>query len=259
MTSIIEKRRSLHKDLASHQQENSTLKLQLSQLQALANIGTTTCMIAHEINNLLTPLSSYADLALANPNDKGLTEKVLQKTSRNCRRASKVMESILSVANGETNQKEDTNLYSLVEEIFTCLCRNFEKDSITVHLDIPKDLTIRAVPVDIQQVLMNLILNARDSMLEAGGSLTIKAQDNTDNVQIEVTDTGCGIDPGDLENIFEPFFTTKADKRSSSQISGSGIGLAFCKKIMDIHQGSISVNSIPANGTSFIITLPKLR
>lgn len=257
MTSIIEKRRSLHKHLASEQEQNNALKSQISQLQALVNIGTATCMIAHEINNLLAPLASYATLALSNPDDKALVEKALQKTARNCERASKIMESMLALANGEAQEKKNSRLIILVEEIFNCLCRDFAKDGITVEMRIPEDLTVRAVPVQIQQVLMNLILNARDAMLASGGILTIKARDSTDEVQIEVSDTGCGVEPADLKNIFESFFTTKSDEKSPSQHLGSGLGLAFCKKIVDAHGGSISVESEPARGSTFKITLPK--
>ena len=104
---------------------------------------------------------------------------------------------------------------------------------------------------------MNLILNAREAMLPRGGVLTIKAHDTADSVQIELTDTGCGIEPADLEKIFEPFFTTKVDNKSPSQRSGSGLGLVFVKKIIDAHSGSISVESKPARGSTFRITLPK--
>jgi len=257
LTSIIEKRVSLHKRLADQEQQNSTLESQISRFQALANIGTATSMIAHEINNLLTPLASYATLALNNPDDKDLAEKVFQKTVRNCERASRIMETMLALANGESQEKKNVELNTLVEEIFDCLCRDFAKDGITVNILIPEDLTVRAVPVQVQQVLMNLILNARDAMLPGGGVLTIKARDIADTVRIEVSDTGCGIEQAELKRIFEPFFTTKADKKSSSKQSASGLGLAFCKKIMDAHNGSISVESEPARGTTFTMTLPK--
>jgi signal transduction histidine kinase len=214
-------------------------------------------MITHEINNMLTPLSNYAALALSSPDDKSLVKKALQNAVQNCEHVSKIMESMLAVANGQTQKKENARLIALVEEIFTCLCRDFVKDGITVNIRIPEDLTIRAVPVQIQQVLMNLILNARDAMLPRGGILTIKAHDSADAVQIEITDTGCGIKPADLKNIFEPFFTTKADKKSSSQQSGAGFGLVFCKKIIDEHGGCISVESKLAKGATFKIVLPK--
>ncbi len=214
-------------------------------------------MIAHEINNLLTPLANYAALALNNPDDKSLVEKALEKTVQSCERASKIMESMLAMADGERQEKKNARLIALVEEIFTCLCRDFAKDGITVKIRIPEDLTVWAVPVQIQQVLMNLIFNARDAMLPRGGILSVKARESSDAVQIEVADTGCGIEPGDLKNIFESFFTTKTDGKRPSEHSGSGLGLAFCKKIVDAHGGCISVESKPAEGSTFAITLPK--
>ncbi|MEE9370986.1 MAG: HAMP domain-containing sensor histidine kinase [Sedimentisphaerales bacterium] len=257
MTSIIDKRLSLHKYLAEQRQQNDALKSQMTQLQALANIGTATYMVAHEINNLLTPLANFATLALNNPDDKLLSEKALRKAVQHCERASEIMESMLAVANGETQEKKNTRLVVLVEDIFRCLCRDFSKDGITVDIQIPEDLSVCSVPVQIQQVLMNLILNAREAMLPRGGVLTIKAENTADLVQIELTDTGCGIEPADLEKIFEPFFTTKVDNKSPSQRSGSGLGLVFVKKIIDAHGGSISVESKPARGSTFKISLPR--
>lgn len=252
MASIIQKRKSLHKALASREKENSQLQLQLGQLQALANIGISTSMIAHELNNLLTPLANYAQLALQNPADKELANKVLQKTSKNCTRASKIMTSILSMTKKTAEEKSNVNVQSIVEEIFNCLCRDFSKDKIAVKIDIPSDLTVRAVGIQIQQAIMNLILNARDAMLPAGGTLTIRGSRQDSFTCIEVSDTGCGIEPDNLPKIFDPFFTTK----SNSDISGSGLGLALCKKIIDAHNGTITVESQPGKGSTFIILLP---
>jgi signal transduction histidine kinase len=257
LTRIIEKRLSLHKNLANQQQQNDALLSQLTGLQALANIGTTTCMVAHEINNLLTPLANFAALALKNPDDKPLSEKALQKVVRNCEHASEIMESMLAVANGKRQEKQNTPLSELVKNVFTCLCRDFAKDSIAVNIQIPKDLTVFAVPIQLQQVLMNLILNARDAMLPRGGILTIKAMEDVDSIQIELSDTGRGIAPADLGKIFQPFFTTKANGKSASQHCGSGLGLAFVKRVIDDHNGCIFVESKPAEGTIFKITLPK--
>ena len=257
MASITGKRLSLHRRLEDQQHQNDALKSRFAQLQHLANMGTASYMIAHEINNLLTPLRNYASFALNNPDDKALAEKALQRVVRNCERASKITESMLAIANGQTQEKKEARLLTLVEEIFTCLCRDFAKDGITVETCIAEDLTVWAVPVQIQQVLMNLILNARDAMLPRGGVLTIKATERSDAVEIEVSDTGDGIEPADLKNIFGSFFTTKTGKKSPSEYSGSGLGLAFCKKIIDGHDGLISVESKVSQGSKFKITLPK--
>jgi signal transduction histidine kinase len=256
LASIIERRRSLHKQVAKQQSENRQLQYQLGQLQALANIGLNTCMIAHEINNLLTPLSNYAALALQSPEDKALTEKVLQKTTLNCQRASKVMQSILAMTRKDAEKKTDVRLHTIVNEIFTCLCRDFSKDRITVTIDIPEDLTVEAVGIQIQQVLMNLILNARDALLPAGGFLKIKAERKSGSVQISVSDNGCGIEPENLDKIFEEFFTTKSESGPADSAGRTGLGLAFCKKVIESHKGTLTVQSEPGRGSTFTIALP---
>lgn len=257
MASITRKRLSLHRYVEEQKNENDALRHQLVQIQHLANTGTISHMIAHEINNLLTPLRNYAAVALENPDDKRFVEKALQKTVQNCERASNVMESMLAMANGQTQEKKKVQLLALIEEIFTCLCRDFSKDGITVEIDIPEDLTIRCVPVQIQQVIMNLILNAREAMLSRGGILSIKAIEINNTVKIEVSDTGDGINADNLRKIFDSFYTTKSDKISPSENSGTGLGLAFCKKIIEEHEGLISVESKITEGSKFKITLPK--
>ncbi len=108
---------------------------------------------------------------------------------------------------------------------------------------------------------MNLILNARHAMLPHGGVLTIRASEATDVTHMEVADTGSGIEPADLPHIFESFFTRKRPERRATRDqrreTGCGLGLAFCKKIIDAHQGCISVESQPGQGSKFRITLPR--
>ena len=261
MTSIIEKRVSLHRDLANQHRQNNALQAQITQLESLANIGTASYMIAHEINNLLTPLADYAALALENPDDKSLTDKALRKTVQNCQRAARMMESMLAMVNDRRQQNENVPLAALVEEVFACLCRDFTKDGITVQIQIPENLTVWAVPIQIQHVIMNLVLNARHAMLPRGGVLTIRASEAADVTHIEVADTGSGIEPADLPHIFESFFTTKKTDGRGTKDEGRrlscGLGLAFCKKIIDAHHGCISVESQPGQGSKFRITLPR--
>ena len=256
MTSLIHKRLSLHAHLKKGERENSALKSQLCRLQPLANIGSASSMIAHEINNILTPLGLYASLALKNLDDKALVEKALNKAMLNCQRASNVMESMLSLANGTHQSKKQVHVRDLVDEVFTCLCRDFAKDRINVTRDIPPDLSLWAVPVQIQQVLMNLILNAREAMLPQGGSLTIRAARASHGIVIEISDNGHGIKPTDLENIFEAFYSTKDSSDIREECFGTGLGLAFCRLVIDSHDGHISVKSKLSQGTTFSITLP---
>jgi signal transduction histidine kinase len=153
----------------------------------------------------------------------------------------------------------------MVEEIFVCLARDFGKDGINVIIDIDDELTAWVDGICFQQVIMNLILNAREAFfasLEPGqrprnGSLTISASHNSDSVTIEVTDNAGGIDDENIESIFEPFFTTKnGGDANALKKAGAGLGLPFCKRIVESCDGTIGVTSQPGEGTTFTITLP---
>ncbi len=257
MPTLIEKRQSLHRSLKQQQEDNSQLQQQLLELQPLAAMGQITYMIAHEMNNLLSGVSTYTALAMKHPDDKALTAKALEKSNRNATIACKMMESMIALANGEDQQTQPTNLKQLVDETFVCLCRDFAKDAIEVIQEIDDDLTINVVAVQMHQVLMNLILNAREAMLQQGGILTVRAKQTGDTVTIEVSDTGSGITDENMEQIFKPFFTTKSDGNYALKGQSCGLGLAFCKTVIDRHGGRIDVESIPDRSTTFIITLPQ--
>ena len=255
MGKILAKRVALHRQLKSQSQENLVLQDQLDKLEHLASLGMVTAMIAHEINNIMTPMLNYAHLAIENPQNPNFTQKALTKTRDNTLKASKIMNSILSMAKGKSQEKSFNKVHELVASAFDCIGRELGKDGINVKLDIPDHLDMYCDPVGIQQVLMNLILNARDVMLTRGGILTISACGELESVWIKVKDSGSGIKKENLANIFEPFFTTKQKKPGISN-SGTGLGLAFCKKIIEAHDGVISAKSSPNQGTQFKIIIP---
>lgn len=255
MASLIERRQALHRCLQQANLENHALRAELLRLGPLANMGSAMCMIAHEINNILTPLLSYTQLALRDTENHELSRRALEKTASAARQACRIMESILNLAHGKQTDKQFVRLHSLVEEVFTCLVRDFEKDRISVKLDIPEDLEIYCVPVQIQQVLMNLILNARQAMLGLGGILTIWGYRSPGSVIIEVRDTGPGIPRQLVDRVFDPFFSTK-QRCVDDEPCGAGLGLAFCKLVVDSHGGTLSVESVHEKGTVFRIDLP---
>jgi signal transduction histidine kinase len=116
--------------------------------------------------------------------------------------------------------------------------------------------------VQLQQAMMNLVLNAREAMLPHGGKLTISAQADNDCFRIKISDTGCGIEQSEMSRVFDTFFTTKHKKITGSadgehSRTGTGLGLSLCKKVIDAHGGTITVDSQPGKGTTFTITLPK--
>lgn len=264
MASILQQRQSIHQEVKKLTEQNQLLQQQIDNSQPLVNLGLVSSMIAHEINNILTPMGSYAQLASQNPDDTELAKKVITKTMNNTARAAKILEAMLAMANGQKHLLAQHSVRSMVDEIFDCLARDFSKDKITVNIEITEDITVLVDRICFEQVLMNLVINARQALMtpsdtgsHASGTITISANNNESTVDIQIADTACGIPKENLEKIFEPFFTTK--DCSSDQVSraGAGLGLSFCKRVIESHKGTIEVASQEGVGTTFTIRLPK--
>ena len=211
-------------------------------------------MVAHEINNLLTPLTNYAQLALMNPDDDKLAEKALEKTVRLGTQAAEILQQVPVLAGQQKTHKIPYSIEQLFEDVFSALARDFKKDRIRVHSEISEGLMASIDPVGMRQVLMNLLLNAREAMLDGGGRIDITAQTHTEGAKIRIADTGCGMETEQMARIFEPFFTTKDGQ--DGQRKGSGVGLAFCRRVVENHGGTINVQSKAGEGTVFTICLP---
>lgn len=250
MADLLQQRKALHHRMREMEAKYQALEEVVTRLQPLANLGMAWAMTAHELNNLLVPLMNYAHLALQNPEDAALCTKALQKAARLSERASGMLEKVILLADGRGAKKEKHTLNRLLNNVFDGIGRDLKKDCIRVQRQVDDDVVIRADGVAIQQVLMNLILNARHAMLQCGGVLTIRAETTPDGVRIEIADTGCGIEPERLKDIFTPFYTAGKD-------DGNGLGLAFCRKVVEAHDGFITVDSMPSKGTRFKILLPK--
>jgi signal transduction histidine kinase len=231
------------------------LEDQLIRSQRLAALGTMANMIAHEFNNILTPIVSYAQYALKQ-NDTDLMKKALTKAYENGKEAAEVCQQLLSFGRGDQLAKT-CNADQVIQATIKCLVRNPAKDNITLQLDLAEGLTVPIEPCMLQQVIYNLILNARDAMLGKQGRLKIAARTGDENkVKITVADNGPGINPSILTKIFDPFFTTK--NKTGETRGGSGLGLAVSKHILQRAGGSISVESELGKGTTFTIELPRV-
>ncbi len=249
-----------HNDLADKLQmlerHLDQLEDQLVRAQRLAALGTMAMMIAHEFNNILTPVVSYAQYAL-NRNDPELMRKALDKAFLNGKEAAEVCQQLLSFGRGDGPARV-CDVSETVQATLKCLVRNPAKDNIDIQVETAENLAVGIEPCLLQQVLYNLIINARDAMLGRPGRLKITARAEGENkVQIEVRDSGAGIDPAVLPRIFDPFFTTKtAGKETGRSGGGSGLGLSVTKHILERGGGTIGVQSEPGRGTTFTITLP---
>jgi signal transduction histidine kinase len=249
---------SLLGQLAELQRQLDALRDQLTESQRLATIGTIAAVIAHEFNNLLTPIISYSQIGLQSAKsgspDMELVCKALAKAFAGAEKAGKICTAMLGLARGETALSK-VSVQSLVDETLMVLARDPQKDGIALRVQVQPDLWINGDSVQIEQVLLNLLINARQAMLGKGGSLTVKAAVDGAEVRIQVIDTGPGIPENLLPKIFQPFFTTKGTARKDES-KGTGLGLAICKDIIEHHKGRIAVESQVGRGTTFSVYLP---
>ena len=243
------------------QRQLDLLKQQLVDSQRLATIGTIAAVIAHEFNNILTPIVSYSQFALTSAQsqspDMELICKALNKSFIGSSKAGKICTSMLSLARGE-NASGIVSVQQLIDESLLVLARDPQKDGIALRVQIQPGLFVAGDAVQLEQVLLNLMINARHAMLGKGGSLTVKAsrsEEAGNELRLQVIDTGPGIPEKLLPKIFQPFFTTKGTARRGES-KGTGLGLAICKEIVEHHKGRIDVQSTMGRGTTFTISLP---
>jgi signal transduction histidine kinase len=184
-----------------------------------------------------------------------LIVKALTKAFQSSSKAGRICQSMLGLARGQSSLG-DLSVQKLIDETLLVLARDPAKDGIALRVQVQPDLTARGDVVQLEQVLLNLLINARQAMLGRGGAITIKAQAvETGEIRVQVIDTGPGIPPAVLPRIFQPFFTTKATARKG-ETRGTGLGLAICKDIIENHSGRIEVESEVGRGTTFSIYLP---
>lgn len=233
------------------------LQKQVESLQRLAGLGTVCSMIAHECNNIMTPIVSYCQYALQR-GESDLMRTALERSLKSAQKLTTLCGRILNLATGGTDETSAVSVRAAIDDAVICLGHDLEKDSIALTVEVPETLTVCAHPASLQQVLFNLLLNARQAMLGLPGRLTIRAAECDDRVMIDITDSGCGIKPEDLSRLFEPFFSTKRHEPRPDR-GGVGLGLHVCKRLLTQAGGDISVRSKPGEGTTFTVILPAGR
>lgn len=239
--------------LARLRAENQALRDQLRCAQRLASLGTMTAMVAHEFNNILTPIINYAQLAQTNP---AMTQKAISRAADGGKRASSICKAILGIARNDGGPPAETNLAELISETISAIGRDPKRDEIELIFRAPRDLRLVTRKVELQQVLLNLLLNARTAVLARSGPRRIEVvtERSGRRVVLGVRDNGVGIAPENLKRVFEPFFTTRRDQ--DGEPKGHGLGLAICSEIVASMGGEITVESEPGRGTTFLICLP---
>jgi signal transduction histidine kinase len=235
--------------------ETDQLRQQLLQAQKLSSVGALASSVAHEFNNILTTIINYTRLALRPAADEAGRTQALEKILKGSQRAATIINSMLGFARNTSTRREMTDLVALVEEVLILTDKDLSKHRI--HVDRRFDGRPRAcvVPAQIEQVLLNLIINARQAM-PRGGHLRLEVRENAKSatVELKVADSGVGIPPERLRLIFEPFYTTKEPDADGH--GGTGLGLSVCRQIVEQHQGRIRVESLVGKGSAFTVKLP---
>jgi len=233
----------------------AALEQQLARMQRLATLGELTSTTTHEFNNVLMTIINYARMGLRHK-DEPTRDKALDKILAAAQRASKITSTILAVARNRSNNFEPTNLKKIIEDTLVLLERELTKYRIAVETHLSEVPEVQAQGNQIQQVLLNLLINARQAMTNGGRVIIRLEHDAASNmVDLVIRDTGCGIPTDKLPRIFEPFYSTKSGPDESG-MGGTGLGLSSCRQIIEAHRGHIRVLSTVGKGTEFTIKLP---
>jgi len=248
----------------AHEIERSTIEAQLRHTQKMEAIGRLAGGVAHDFNNLLTPITGYSQLLLSRLEDHNPLRKDIEEIKKAAERAASLTRQLLAFSRKQVLQPEVLDLNAVVADMEKLLRRLIGEDIELVTALEPGLESVKADPGQIEQVIMNLAVNARDAMPE-GGRLIIKTENVTLDeehckvipearpgkfVCLSVTDTGVGMDKETLQHIFEPFFTTKEGGK------GTGLGLSVVYGIVKQHEGWIDVSSVPGRGATFKVYLP---
>lgn len=242
-------------DVMAPNTETEQLREQLLRAQRLSSVGTLASSVAHEFNNILTTIINYAKQGLRADASDASRVHALEKILKGGQRAAVIINSMLGFARNHSAKREMTDLAELVEEVLVLTDKDLRKHQIQVETRFHGRPSAPVVRGQIEQILINLIINARQAM-PRGGRLCIEVLENEKSqlAEIRVNDTGVGILPDKLRMIFEPFFTTKDPDEHGH--GGSGLGLSVCRQIIEQHQGRIRVESFPGKGSKFIVKLP---
>jgi two-component system NtrC family sensor kinase len=223
---------------------------QLLQAEKLTSLGLLAAGVAHEVNTPLAVISNYIQMLAkqlpAGDARQSLIDKIVKQTFR----ASEIVNHLLNFSRTGASEFQPVSLNQVVDETLSLLTHPFRTGKVQVVRNLSPELpAVLGSSNRLQQVFLNLFLNARDAM-PSGGMLEVRSRAYNGAVEVEVTDTGAGIPREDLARIFDPFFTTKASAR------GTGLGLSVSYGIIKDHAGKIEVSSTPGKGTSFRLEFP---
>jgi PAS domain S-box-containing protein len=233
--------------------QREQMEEQMSQTEKLTSLGLLAAGVAHEVNTPLAVISNYLQILAKQmpPEDArhGLIEKIVKQTFR----ASEIVNNLLNFSRTGAAELADVDVNRVVEETLSLVSHPLKTSKIQVVKQLSEGIpAVRGSANKLQQVFLNLFLNARDAM-PSGGMLEVRTTTHNGSVEVEVADTGGGISREHIHKIFDPFFTTKPGGR------GTGLGLSVSYGIIKEHSGKIDVRSTPGRGTSFHVEFPAVR
>jgi two-component system, NtrC family, sensor kinase len=254
---ITEWGRTLEKRVDQKTEELNRAHEQMLRVEKMASIGKLAAVVAHEINNPLAGILTYAKFLkkqFARENDKKYDEAIaaLDLIESESWRCGEIIKNLLTSSRAASMKQEPADLNGVADRCVRLVQHQLDLQNIQLHLDLARDLPpVWCDPAQIEQVILALVMNAIGAM-QKGGNLSLRSRktENKSQVQIEVQDDGTGIPPELVSQMFEPFFTTK------ERGHGLGLGLAISRMIVERHQGHIDVKSELGRGTLFTITLP---
>jgi signal transduction histidine kinase len=231
--------------------ERQKFETELHQSQKFAALGVMAGGIAHEIRNPLAICSSSAQFLMEEDGTPEFRRECAEKIHKGIQRTSAIIENLLKYSHPSTTTRTTlVNLVSLIRETLTLVTYHAKINKIEVESRFHKEtIMVQGVATLLQQVFMNLFLNAINAM-PTGGRLGIDVKMDHSEVRVQVTDTGCGISPKEIGKIFDPFYTT------STVGQGTGLGLSLCYSIVKQHRGIIEAESVEGRGSVFTVTLP---
>jgi signal transduction histidine kinase len=233
--------------------DRDELEQRLVQADKLSSIGLLAAGVAHEVNTPLAVISTYAQMLAKQVSEDSQKSLILDKIAKQTFRASEIVNSLLNFSRTSSTSYTEVSLNRVIQETLSLLEHQLQKSGIQVKTDLDAGLApVYGNAGKLQQVFLNLFLNARDAM-NTGGVLAIRTWADEASAKIEVSDTGTGIAPEHLNRIYDPFFTTKAARK------GTGLGLSVSYGIIQEHGGSIEVSNRHSGGARFRLDLPLIR
>ena len=230
--------------------DRAELEQRLVQADKLSSIGLLAAGVAHEVNTPLAVISTYAQMLAKQVAEDSQKSLILDKIAKQTFRASEIVNSLLNFSRTSTTSFGNVGVQRVIQETLSLLEHQLQKAGVQVETHFEEELPpVHGNTGKLQQVFLNLFLNARDAM-SGGGTLEVRAWAEGARARIEVADTGPGIAPENLHRIYDPFFTTKTARK------GTGLGLSVTYGIIQEHGGSIEVSNRPSGGARFRIELP---